>query len=78
MMAIAELCAFGGRIGRVIGGLFPLAIVVYHYLALRRVFGGSRRQVAWKGTAIAVLYLATIGAILATLLAFTIKKVAAS
>jgi hypothetical protein len=78
MMGLAELSSFGGRSGRVVGGLFPLAIIVYHYLALRRLFGGSRWQVAWKGTAIALVYLATIGAILATLLAFTIKRVAAS
>jgi hypothetical protein len=75
MMAVAELCSFGGRIGRGVGGLFPLTILPYHYLALRRVFGGSRLQVAWKGTAIAGLYLATIAAILIALLAVTIKRV---
>ena len=78
MMAAAELGSFGGRIGRVVGGLFPLTIVPYHYLALRRAFGGSRLQVAWKGTTIAVLYVATIAAILIALLAVTIKKATAS
>lgn len=78
MMAVAELCSFGGRIGRVAGGLSVLTIIPYHYLALRRVFAGSRLQVAWKGTAIAVLYLATIAAILIVLLAVTIKRVVAS
>jgi hypothetical protein len=78
MMAAAELGSFGGRIGRVAGGLFPLTIVPYHYLALRRAFGGSRLQVAWKGTTVAVLYVATIAAILIALLAVTIKKATAS
>ena len=74
MMAVAELCSFGGLIGRVVGGLAALTIILYHYLALRGVFGGSRLQVAWKGTAIAALYLATIAAILIALLTVTIKK----
>ena len=78
MMAVAELGSFGGRIGRVVGGLFVWTIIPYHYLALRRVLGGSRLQVAWKGTTIAVLYLAIIGAILIALLAVTIKKATAS
>ena len=78
MMAVAELGSFGGRIGRVMGGLFALSIIPYHYLALRRVWGGSRLQVAWKGTTIAVLYLAAIAAILIALLAVTIKKATAS
>ena len=77
MMAAADLCLFGGRIGRVVGGLFSWTIVPYHYLALRRVFGGSRLQAAWKGTAIGVLYLATITAILIALLAVTIKNASA-
>ena len=32
------------------------AIWVYHYLSLRRVFGGSRWQTAWKGTLLAIVY----------------------
>jgi len=78
MMAVAELGSFGGQAGRVTGGLFALSILPYHYMALRRVVGGSRLQVAWKGTAIAVLYLGTIAAILIALLAVTIKKAVAS
>jgi hypothetical protein len=77
MMAVAELGTFGGRVGRVIGGLFVWTIVPYHYLALRRMVGGSRLQIAWKGTAIAVLYLAIIAGIWIALLAVTIKRVTA-
>jgi hypothetical protein len=50
------------------GILLVLAVVPYHYIALRRVFGGSRVQVAWKGTTIAVAYTLTIGAIFAGIL----------
>ena len=49
--------SFGGRIGEVIGGFFPLTIAPYHYIALRRVFGGTRWQIAWKGTTIALAYM---------------------
>jgi hypothetical protein len=42
-----------------------LAIYVYHYVGLRRVFGGSRWQTAWKGTLLAMIYLvAVVAAIL--------------
>jgi hypothetical protein len=51
--------------------LFPLTIAPYHYIALRRVFGGTRWQIAWKGTAIALAYIAVILAIMLALLIMT-------
>jgi hypothetical protein len=38
----------------------PFAIFAYHCPSLRRVFGGSRRQVAWKGTLIWFAYLVVV------------------
>jgi len=58
----------------VIGGLFPLTIAPYHYIALRRVFGGTRRQVAWKGTLIALVYTLLIAAIMIVLVILTIRN----
>jgi hypothetical protein len=63
-LAAFALCAFTGRYGKAAGGFIPLAVVPYHYLALRRVFGGSAIETAWKGSVVALLYflaLATIG-----------------
>ena len=78
MFAIKEGFSFGGRVGDAIGGLFPLVIAPYHYLALRRVFGGTRWQVAWKGTLIALLYSAIILAIMLAVLFITMKSAALS
>ena len=77
-MAIVELTSFFGNAGRTVGGLVPLTIVPYHYIALKRTFGGSRLAVAWKGTLVAAVYALTVGAILAALLAATIKSVVRS
>jgi hypothetical protein len=74
MLATRVALSFAGSIGGVVGGLFPLTIVPYHYLALRRVFGGTRGQVAWKGTLIAVLYTATIMAIMIGLILMTLRS----
>jgi len=74
-MAVVQLASFFGDAGRTVGGLVPLTIVPYHYIALGRTFGGSRLAVAWKGTLVAVIYVLTVGAILAALLAATIKSV---
>ena len=41
---------------RPVARLAPLAIIAYLYPSLRRVFGGSRWQVAWKGTLIWFVY----------------------
>jgi hypothetical protein len=40
--------------------LVMLLISVYHFASLRRVFGGSRLQTAWKGSALYVTYLVLI------------------
>jgi hypothetical protein len=46
----------GGRYGRAVAAVVPWAIVPYHFIALRRVFGGSRFQTAWKGAVVWVAY----------------------
>jgi hypothetical protein len=40
--------------------LAPLAILVYHFVSLRRVFGGSRWATAWKGALLWIVYLFVI------------------
>ena len=76
MLGVRVGLSFGGRVGDVIGGLFPLTIGPYHYIALRRVFGGTRWQVAWKGTAIALTYVGLILAIMVALLIMTMRATA--
>jgi hypothetical protein len=78
MLAIRVAFSFAGRFGDAIGGLFPLAIAPYHYIALRRVFGGTRWQVAWKGTTIALAYTLVLAAIMIALLAMTMRSVPSS
>ena len=60
MLAVSLPLELGGKVGRDVGGLLVLATVPYHYLSLRRVFGGSRRATAVKGTAVGVIYLAMV------------------
>jgi len=76
MLAIRVGLSLGGRVGEAIGGLFPLMIGPYHYIALRRVFGGTRWQIAWKGTTIVLTYIALIVAILVALLVMTMGATA--
>ena len=77
VFAVAKACEFAGSVGEPIGGILALLVVPYHYLALRRVFGGSRAQVAWKGTATLLLYTLTIAGIFVALLAIQIKAIIA-
>ena len=58
------LCALTGRYGKDVGTLALLTIPLYHYLALKRVFGGSRLRTALAGSTIGVMYWMTIGAVL--------------
>lgn len=60
MLAVSVPLELAGKPGRDLGGILVLAAVPYHYLSLRRVFGGSRRATAAKGTAVGVLYLALV------------------
>jgi hypothetical protein len=48
----------GGRYAALawLAALVPPAIWVYQYISLRRVFGGSRWQTAWKGTLLGMVY----------------------
>jgi len=74
ILAIGEGCSFAGRIGDGIGNVVGMTIFPYHYLALRRVFGGTRWQTAWKGTLIALTYMVVIGGIFLALLVLTVRK----
>jgi Protein of unknown function (DUF3667) len=78
VLAFGEACSFAGRIGNGVGSLAGLAIFPYHYASLRRVFGGTRWQTAWKGTLIAVTYLLIIAGILVALLVLMVKSALAS
>jgi hypothetical protein len=51
-----SLILVAGRYAPSLTWLAPLAIFPYHYLSLRRVFGGSRVATAWKGTLLAITY----------------------
>ena len=63
LFAVATAIGRAGTVGEVAGGTLGLAMFPYHYVALRRVFGGTKTQTAWKGTAIAVLYSLLLGLI---------------
>jgi hypothetical protein len=71
--AVATVLKFGGAIGSGIGGVLALTVFPYHYMALRRTFGGSRVQVAWKGTTILVIYLLVLVSIFTAALYFVIR-----
>ncbi len=58
-----------GEIGKQAGQLlFAAAVFPYHYVSLRRVFGGTRLQAAVRGTAIGFLYWIAIGLTMAALM----------
>jgi hypothetical protein len=65
MLSVAVALTAVGSLPRQVVGIAPFLITPYHYLALRRVFGGSWRQVAWKGTVVGVVYWIAIAAVVA-------------
>ncbi len=78
LLAVQQVLAFAGGAGKTLGGVMALAVIPYHYVALRRVFGGTRVRTAWKGSAILVIYLSIIGLIfvvsMALLMGIPIKR----
>jgi hypothetical protein len=74
VFAVGKLLAFGGTVGNAIGQLLALVVFPYHYVALRRTFGGTRAQTAWKGTAIVVVYLLLLVSAFAALLLYLIRS----
>jgi len=76
VLASGRLLAFGGRLANALGDLLILAIFAYHYVALRRAFGGTGKEVAWKGTATLLLYLLLIVAVFTILLIIWVRWVA--
>jgi hypothetical protein len=56
------------------GWVVVLAIGTYLGVSLRRVFGGSRLQTAWKGLLLSVAYLLTIGAVVLAIGVQSIKE----
>jgi hypothetical protein len=65
--SIVLLLSRGGRIVEMLAAPVFLSIYVYHFLALRRLFGESWPRTLWKGTAITMMYtvlvISTMGAL---------------
>lgn len=74
ILSIYVLLTLAGRPGKFAGGLLFWATAPYHYIALRRVFGGSRKAVFAKGTVVAVLYWIAIAAVLLGIALWVIRR----
>lgn len=71
VLCVQALLAALGERGRQAGtAVFAATVFPYHYIALRRVFGGSRVQTAVRGTAAGFLYFIAIGLAMAGLMGF--------
>jgi hypothetical protein len=73
VLAVAALCTFAGPYGKAVGKTVGLALFPYHYIALRRVFGGTRFQTAWKGTLIGIIYLVMLVGVFAVLIKLVLR-----
>jgi hypothetical protein len=73
LLFVADVLALGRTPGSIAGGIVKLSVIPYHYIAIRRVFGGSRTQAAWKATAIFVLYALVVGLIMVAILAWIVN-----
>jgi hypothetical protein len=58
-LEVALILLAAGRIPA-LAWLAPMSIFAYHFISLRRVFGGSRLATAWKGTLLWLVYLLVI------------------
>lgn len=56
VLSVALLFSLAGPAGRVVGALLFWSILPYHFIALRRAFGGSRWATFWKGLSIGAIY----------------------
>lgn len=65
------LVAIGAR---AVAQLVPVAIFVYHFPSLRRVFGGSRWQTMWKGIVLWFAYVLVIVAAMVALGMWSIRN----
>lgn len=55
-LSIILLVSMAGAPGRAIGSVIFLSLIPIHFISLRRVFGGSRKETIAKGFAIGVVY----------------------
>jgi hypothetical protein len=73
MFTVFALSALAGRYGRIPRTLAIVSIVPYHYLGLKRVFGGSRLRTFVAGTAVAVSYWIAIVVVMLVVAFFVLK-----
>jgi hypothetical protein len=73
VLSMAMLLGLLGRGGKLLGSIAFLAVFPYHYIGLRRMFGGSRWKTFGKGTAICVLYWIVLALTMAALAWGTIE-----
>jgi hypothetical protein len=66
LVLTVSLGAMGG-VGKAVGSLLFLTTFPYHYIALRRVFGGTRAATFAKGTVIGLIYWFVVAAAVAGL-----------
>jgi hypothetical protein len=76
LLAVAQVCEFAGPYGDLLAKTLRTVLVPYHYVALHRVFGGTKVQTAWKGTLIGVLYLILLAAVLFVVLIYVVQTTA--
>jgi len=74
IFTLGALLGLTGRIGAAVGSMLSLGVFPYHYVALRRVFGGTRGQTAWKGTAIGVIYALLAAVVLGVVMWLVIRS----
>ena len=55
-LSIILLVAMAGTAGRAAGSVIFLSLIPIHFISLRRVFGGSRKETTAKGLAIGIIY----------------------
>ena len=75
LFSVALILGLGGSAGRFAGALLQCSILAYHYIGLRRVFGGSRASTAMKGTAIATMYFVAIAGVLMAIVLLEVWRV---
>jgi hypothetical protein len=74
LLTLTAIAGAAGSVGKTVGSLLFLLAFPYHYLALRRVFGGTRGMTFLKGTAVGVLYWLIAAATIAGLALLTIRQ----
>jgi hypothetical protein len=73
LLTLMVTCGALGRPGKAVGSLLFFTLVPYHFIALRRTFGGTHLATLLKGTLIGMIYFFSLAAVVGGLVWLVVR-----